>query len=70
MPTIFFIIVSILLIGFILLQQKNSSLGSMGGADSGDEMVQTRRGADSFLHVGTIILAVLFAGGGIMTMVF
>ena len=62
---IFFTIVSVLLVLVILLQQKSSSLGSMMGADSGDEMVQTRRGADRFLHLATIALALAFAGGGL-----
>ena len=64
----FFAIVSILLVGVILLQQKNSSLGSMMGGDAGDEMAQTRRGADKFLHILTIALAVLFVGGGLYAM--
>lgn len=67
---IVFMAISIMLVGVVLLQQKSSSLGSMMGADSGDEMVQTRRGADKFLHQATIILALLFALGGIYAMVF
>lgn len=68
---IFFTVISVLLIVVVLLQQKNSSLGSMmGGGDSGDEMVQTRRGADKFLHRATLVLAFLFAATGIYAMVF
>ena len=68
MDQIFFAIISVLLIIVILLQQKNSSLGSMMGQDAGDEMVQTRRGAEKFLHQATIVLAILFAAGGIYFM--
>ena len=67
---IFFTIVSVLLVLVILMQQKSSSLGSMMGADSGDEMVQTRRGADRFLHLATIALALAFAGGGLAVMIW
>ena len=67
---IFFAIISLMLIGVILLQQKSSSLGSMAGMDSGDELVQTRRGVDKFLHNATIVLALIFAGAGIWAMVF
>lgn len=67
---IFFTVVSVLLVIVILMQQKSSSLGSMMGADSGDEMVQTRRGADRFLHYATIGLAFAFAGGGLAVMMF
>jgi protein translocase SecG subunit len=64
----YFIAVALLFITVVLLQQKNSNLGSMMGADSGDEIVQTRRGADRFLHRATVVLAVLFLGGGIYVM--
>jgi protein translocase SecG subunit len=67
---VFMLIVSILLIGVILLQQKNSSLGAMAGQDAGEEMAQTRRGAEKFLHQMTIALAILFAVGGIYAMLF
>lgn len=67
---IFFTVVSVLLVAVILLQQKSSALGSMMGADSGDEMVQTRRGADKVLHYATVILAIAFAGGGLAVMMW
>lgn len=67
---IFFTIVSVLLVVVILLQQKSSALGSMMGADSGDEMVQTRRGADRLLHMATVALALAFAGGGLAVMMW
>ena len=45
----------------ILLQSSSSGLGgAFGGSD--DEMaVSTRRGADKFLFVATIVTAVLFS---------
>lgn len=66
---IFFTVISVLLVVVILLQQKSSALGSMMGADSGDEMVQTRRGADKFLHYATVGLGVAFAGSGLLIMI-
>lgn len=66
----FFIFISVLLIIVILLQQRSSSLGSMMGGDAGEEMVQTRRGADKFLHKATIILSGIFIVGGIYSMFF
>lgn len=68
MAQIFFGIVSILFIVSVILQQKNSSLGSLMGQDAGDEIVQTRRGAEMFLHRASILLATLFLGGGIYMM--
>ncbi len=68
MEKIYFIIVAILFIFAVLLQQKNSTLGSMMGGGAGDEIAQTRRGADKFLHRATIVLAILLFGGGIFVM--
>lgn len=66
----FFIAISVLLIVVILLQQRSSSLGSMMGGDAGDEIVQTRRGADIFLYRATILLGIVFVVGGIYSMFF
>lgn len=65
--TIVMIVLAILLIGVILLQQKSSSLGAMAG-DTGDEIAQTRRGADQLLHRLTIVLAVIFVAGALYGM--
>ena len=65
---IFFIVVAILLISVILLQQKNSGLGSFMGAGAGEEIAQARRGADKFLHYATIVLTILFFGGAMGAM--
>ncbi len=69
---IIFAIVSVLLIVFILVQQKNSSLGSMmgGGGDAGEQIAQTRRGADKFLHRSTMFFAIIFSILGIYGMFF
>ena len=42
----------------------------MMGGGSGEELAQTRRGADKFLHNTTIVLAILFFGGGVYAMFF
>lgn len=68
--TIFMTAISIALIGVILLQQKSSSLGGMAGQDAGEEIAQTRRGAEKFLHQFTIFLVVVFALGAIYKMLF
>jgi len=56
------IILSILLVGAILLQQSEGSLGSaFGGGQSGASTWHTKRGLEKQLFIATIILAVLFA---------
>jgi preprotein translocase subunit SecG len=51
------IVISVVLIGVILLQTRNSGLGSSFG---GDSIYKTRRGLDRTLFQMTIALAVLF----------
>jgi preprotein translocase subunit SecG len=51
------IVVSVVLIGVVLLQTRNSGLGSAFG---GDSIYKTRRGLDRTLFQLTIVLSVLF----------
>ncbi len=54
------IIVTVLLIVFILLQERSSGLsGILGGGEGG--FYQTRRGMEKFVFWGTIVLATAFA---------
>lgn len=52
------IIISVLLIIFILLQQRGTALGSAFGGDSGG--YSTRRGIQQKLYFATIICGALF----------
>ena len=52
------IVICVTLIAVVLLQTRNSGLGSTFGSDS---IYKTRRGLDKTLHQLTIILAVVFA---------
>lgn len=54
------IILSILLIGVILLQQRGSSLGGAFGGDNHSSSFHKRRGSELFLFKLSIGLAVLF----------
>lgn len=54
------IILSILLIGAILLQQRGSSLGGAFGGDNFSSAFHKRRGAELFLFKFTIGIALLF----------
>lgn len=55
------IILSILLIGGILLQRSEASLGSAFGSDSALGGRFTRRGLEKTLFNATIVVALLFA---------
>lgn len=54
------IILSILLIGAILLQQRGSSLGGAFGGDNFSSAFHKRRGAELFLFKFSIGIAILF----------
>jgi len=53
------IILSVILIGAILLQQSDAGVGGvLGGGDSGG-LHHTRRGAEKFIFIMTIVIAIL-----------
>lgn len=59
------IIVSILLITLIAMQQRGAALGA--GFGGGGEVYSTKRGAQKKMHYATIILAILFLGLGVLS---
>jgi len=62
------IFVSILLIIFILLQQRGTALGSAFGGGGGSEFYASRRGMQKKIFIGTIILVALFIILGILNL--
>lgn len=53
-------IVGILIIIFILLQERSTGLSAIFGGEGG--FYQTRRGIEKFIFIGTIILIIIFIG--------
>lgn len=51
---------SILLIATVLLQSKNSSLSNLFGTGSSN-FYATKRGAEKFLYISTIVLGVILS---------
>ena len=63
------IVLSVLLVGAVLLQQSEGSLGSaFGGGQSGASAWHTKRGLEKQLFIATIILAILFALSAIVAL--
>ncbi len=62
------VILSFLIIGAILLQQRGAGLGGAFG-DQGTESFYKRRGAELFLFRATIVLSILFVASAILTLV-
>ena len=58
--------ISILLIISVLLQGKGAGLSNVFGGASA--IHQTKRGADKFLHITTIVLGVLFLGLAVLSL--
>lgn len=54
------VVLSVLLVGAVLLQQRGAGLGGAFG-DQSQQSYYKRRGAELFLFQATIVLAVLFA---------
>lgn len=65
--TIFQIIVSVLLIGAILLQQRGTGLSATFGGEG--NVYRTKRGLEKMIFVATIILAFLFFGAALANIV-
>ncbi|MBI1838799.1 MAG: preprotein translocase subunit SecG [Candidatus Colwellbacteria bacterium] len=66
--TIAQILVSVLLIGLILIQDRSSGVsGVFGGGESGG-FYQKRRGAERLIFAGTIALSVLFAAISVLSL--
>jgi protein translocase SecG subunit len=62
-------VVALLLIIGIVLQQRGAGLGGAFGGDNFASTFYKRRGAEKFLFVATIILAVLFSILAIVSLV-
>lgn len=62
------IILGVMLGIAILLQKQGSGLGGAFGGES--EFHHTKRGAEKFLFIATIVLAVLFFGMALANIVF
>ncbi len=54
------VVLSVLLVGAVLLQQRGAGLGGAFG-DQSQQSYYKRRGAELFLFQATIVLAILFA---------
>jgi len=59
------IVIAVLLMISILLQHRGTSLGGAFGGEG--NVYRSRRGAEKFLFYSTIVLAVLFVGVAIAT---
>lgn len=59
------IVLAALLVGVILLQNKGTGLGGVFGGEG--NVYRTKRGAEKFIFVSTIVLATLFVGSALAT---
>lgn len=65
------IVLSVLLVGGILLQQSEAGLGgAFGGGDGFSSGFHTKRGAEKFIFVFTIVIAVLFVAVSLSLLFF
>ncbi len=63
------IVISIALIVFVLLQERASGLGSLGGGGGGTPY-HSRRGMERFIYWGTIILGIAFVALAVLNLIY
>ncbi len=61
------LVTAVLLTIGIMMQSKGAGLGAVFGGEG--NVYQTKRGAERVLFIATIILAILFAGAAIATLI-
>lgn len=63
------LVLSIILVGLVLLQRSSDGIeGALGGSAS-NMTYFARRGAERFLFVATIVVAILFAASAIISLI-
>lgn len=62
------IVLAIILVVFVLLQQRGSGLGMAFGGDG--NVYRSRRGIEKFLFIATIIIATMFCAAAVATVLF
>lgn len=68
--TISQIVISIILIGLILIQERESGMsGVFGGGGMDGGVYQKRRGLEKTVFIGTIVFGILFAGLSVVNLV-
>lgn len=55
------VIMGIILITFIMLQNRTEGMGQLFGGGGGGEHFRTRRGLESFLYYATVFFIIAFA---------
>lgn len=63
------VVVSLALIALILLQERSAGLPAIFGGEGGG-FYQTRRGLEKMIFIGTIVLAIVFAGIAVWQLIF
>lgn len=62
------VIISILLIGLILIQERSGGTSGVFGGGEGGGFYQARRGAEKLIFIATILLTAVFAGLAIVNL--
>ena len=64
------IILAVILVAAILLQRTGAQIGgAFGGSDNFSSAYHTRRGFERTLFIITIVIAILFAVGALITLI-
>lgn len=66
--TIIQIVVSVLLMIAILIQNRGTGLGAAFGGEG--NIYRTKRGAEKILHIGTIVLVIVFMATAFLNLIY
>ena len=68
--TIALVIVSLIVTGLILIQERDSGAGNVFGGGSSGGFYQRRRGMEKIIFISTIVAAVAFATLSILKLIY
>ncbi len=62
--------VSLIIIVFVLIQERTSGAGGIFGGGESGSFYQRRRGLERIVFIGTIVLGVIFAALSVLKLVY
>ncbi|OGY57403.1 MAG: preprotein translocase subunit SecG [Candidatus Colwellbacteria bacterium RIFCSPHIGHO2_12_FULL_43_12] len=68
--TIALVVVSLVLTGLVLIQERDSGAGSVFGGGGGGGFYQRRRGLEKIVFISTIVFGVAFAALSILKLIY
>ncbi len=62
--------VSVMVIGLVLIQERSSGVGGVFGGGEGGGFYQRRRGLEKIVFISTIVFGIIFAALSILKLIY